>query len=99
MYVRMFGGRLRIGMWDEYERFYAENVDPMTQEIEGFVGRQLLRSTENPDEGVSITVWDTREALANYDKSPRRLDVSKKAEHLYTGEYWVRTYEVRSSTV
>ena len=99
MYVRMLWGRLRVGMWGEYERYYNDHIEPLTQGIEGFRGRQLLRSAENPDEGVSVTLWDTLEDLRNYDRSPQRQEAARGAEHLYTGEYWIRNFEVKSSTI
>jgi heme-degrading monooxygenase HmoA len=67
--------------------------------MEGFAGRQLLRSTENPDEGISITLWDTQEDMEAYDKNPRRQENARSADDLYAGEYWVKHFEVRSSDV
>ena len=99
MYVRMLWGRLRPGMWNEYERLYNEHIEQITQGMSGFQGRQLLQSAENPDEGVSVTLWDSLEALRDYERSPRRQDATKLAENLYTGEYWVRHFEVKSSTI
>ena len=74
MYVRMLWGRLRPGMWNEYERLYNEHIEQITQGMSGFQGRQLLQSAENPDEGVSVTLWDSLEALRDYERSPRRQD-------------------------
>jgi len=98
MYIRMLWGRLRRGMWDEYEKYYNDHIEPLTRGRNGFRGRQLLRSAENPDEGMSVTVWDTRQDLDNYDRSPERQQASREVDHMYTGEYWVRIFEVRSST-
>ncbi len=99
MHVRMLWGRLRVGMWGEYERSYNEHIEPLTRGRKGFLGRQLLRSTENPDEGASVTLWDSFEDLQAYDRSAERQEAAKALEHLYTGEYWVRVFEVRSSTI
>ena len=99
MYVRMFWGRLKPGKWDEYERIYKENIPKLTEGIGGFHGRQLLRNTENPDEGMSMTFWDTLEAMQSYAQSPLHKDVASRAEHLYAGEYWVRNFEIKTSTL
>ncbi len=48
MVVRMFWGKLRMGKWEEYERYYNETVVPTTPRMGRFRGRQLLRSLENP---------------------------------------------------
>ena len=50
------GGKLRRGSWEEYSRIYHETVDDITKDTKGLCGRQLLRSTENPDEGLSVTM-------------------------------------------
>ena len=99
MYVRMLWGKLRHGMWDEYEKYYNDHIEPVTREIGGFRGRQLLRSTENGDEGLSLTLWDTQEAMQSYDRSPNRQEAGKGMEHMYSGEYWVKHFEIRSSTI
>ena len=69
MYVRMIWGRLKRGAWGEYVSYYNDAADRITKDLQGFKGRQLLRSTENPDEGMSITVWDNLDALREYDRS------------------------------
>lgn len=96
MVCRIFWGKLRLGKWAEYERYYNEVVVPGTAKMRGFRGRQLLRSSENPDEGISLTYWETKEDLQNYVASEHRTNLAKEAENLYTGEYWVREFEVTS---
>ena len=99
MFVRMLWGRLRVGMWGDYENYYNEHIEPITKDIDGFRGRQLLQSTENPDEGMSIAMWDSLDALRQYDRSRERQEAARGVEHLYTGEYWVRNFELKSSVV
>ncbi len=96
MVVRMFWGKLRMGKWEEYERYYNETVVPTTPRMERFRGRQLLRRLENPDEGISLTFWENSQDLEKYARSPKRQKVARASESLYTGEYWVKHYEVRS---
>lgn len=99
MYVRMIWGRLKRGAWNEYVSHYNEAADRITKDVKGFKGRQLLRSTENPDEGMSITVWDNLDALREYDRSQPRTEASRSVDHLHTGEYWVKIFEIESSTL
>ena len=63
MVCRIFWGKLRLGKWAEYERYYNEVVVPGTAKMHGFRGRQLLRSSENPDEGISLTFWETKQDM------------------------------------
>ncbi len=96
MIVRVFWGRIKLGMWDEYERHYNDNVVPTAQGIKGFRGRQLMRSTVNADEGMSITLWDSVEDLGNYERSPRRQQVALQGERFYAGDYWIGHFEAKS---
>ena len=93
MYVRIFWGRVRLGMWDEYVRHYHEKVAPVSADMKGFRGRQLMQSTENPDEGASISLWDTIEDMGNYERSVERQRVALNAQDLYAGEYWIKHFE------
>ena len=94
MYLRMVWGRLRPGTWTDYERHYKERVATHNDDIQGLRERQLLRSTEDPDEGVSVSVWDTLENLRAYETGEFRQTIAKEVEHLYRGEYWVKHFEV-----
>ena len=97
MHVLVVWGRLRLGAWDQYEQFYNNRITPSAREIKGLHDRQLLRSTEDPDEGMSISQWDTEEDLLNYIRSPLRESLAKEVEHLYRGDFWVKHFQVRGT--
>lgn len=78
MYVRMSWGSLRPGGWDEYRRHHTERVVPESKGVQGLHRRQLLRITENPDEGISLSLWDTLDNLRNYERSETRRELPKK---------------------
>jgi len=99
MYARVHWGKIKPGLWDEYEKFYDQQVVKSTESMKGFRGRRLLRSVENPEEGLSISLWETTADLESYVNSSERKDLGKAAERLYTGEYWVKHFEIRSSTI
>jgi heme-degrading monooxygenase HmoA len=96
MYVRMVWGKLRPGAWGEYERHYHERVAGAGN-VTGLRERQLLRSTEDPDEGISVSVWNTLEDLRNYETSEFRQTMAREVEHLYRGEYWVKHFEISAN--
>ena len=104
MYLRMSWGSIRAGYWDEYRSFYNERVAPSTRGVKGLSQRQLLRSTENPDEGISLSLWETLEDLTAYERSETRRNLIQDAEHLHhpwsyaRGEYWVKHFEVVATT-
>jgi heme-degrading monooxygenase HmoA len=99
MFVRIFWGRVKPGAWDEYEEHYNNTIMPVWERAKGFIGRQLLRSSDNLDEGISITYWENREAVEAYERSPERKKNAQSVNHLYSGEYWVKRFEVRSSNL
>ena len=99
MFARVVWGKLKPGKWDEYERDYNDKILPKSRQIKGFRGRRLMRGIEDPNEGISITLWETKEDMENYAKSSERQTRAKEAEQLYAGDYWVKHFEVKVSTL
>ena len=97
MHVMVVWGKLRLGAWEQFESFHDERVKATTSSIKGLRERQLLRSTEDPDEGMSISMWDSLEDLLNYERSELLQTLAKEAEHLYRGDFWVKHFEVRDT--
>ena len=96
-YVMMAWGKLRLGSWDQFEDFYRAQVEKTTGTVDGLRNRALLRSTEDPDEGLSISVWDSEDALLRYERSGLRRDMAQEVENLYRGEFWVKHFQVTDS--
>ena len=99
MIARVLSAKIKPGMWDDYERYYNEQVVPPTQKMKGFRERRLLRSIDKPDEAVSICVWETREDLENYVRSIERQTIVREAEKLFAGQYSVSDFEIKISAV
>ena len=105
MYVRMVWGHLRSDRWEEYEKYYRENVFPLNDKVAGLVSRSILRGIDGEDEAVSLSVWDTEEDLAAYETSNLRKQFADDIQRNFatswsyiTGEYWVRTFEIVNVT-
>ena len=96
MYARVLWGRLKLGRWDEYEKHYKETVVPASRRMRGFKGRRLLRSLQNPDEGLTVSFWETKADMDAYVSSAEREAIAQKGDELYTGDYWVKEFEIRS---
>ena len=97
MFIRMVWGKLRPGSWEEYERHYHERLASSSGNIKGLKERQLLRGTEDPDEGISVSIWETLDDLRAYETGEFRQNVAREMEHLYRGEYWVKHFEISST--
>ena len=95
--VMMAWGKLRLGSWDQYEEFYRGQVEPASGSVEGLSNRLLLRSAEDPDEGLSLSVWDNEETLLRYERSDLRRNMAQEVENLYRGEFWVKHFQITDS--
>ena len=95
-YIRVAWGKLTAGGWEQFERHYKEKIAPTINTTKGLQYRALLPSTDIPDEGVSITLWETLEDMQNYERSEQHRTLASGMEHLFTGEYWVKHFELVS---
>ena len=93
----MAWGKLRLGSWDQYEQFYRDQVLQGGGAVDGLKDRMLLRSTEDPDEGISVSLWDNEEALLRYERSDIRRGMAQEVENLYRGQFWVKHFQVTDS--
>ena len=97
-FLMMAWGKLRLGSWDQYEDYYRGQVEQTTSSVEGLCKRLLLRSTEDPDEGLNVSVWDSEEALLRYERSELRRNMAQEVENLYRGEFWVKHFQVTDTS-
>ena len=96
-FLRLSWGKLKPGAWDEFEKHYNEQVAPKASTVKGLQVRGLLPSTDTPDEGLSLTMWDTMDDMRNYDLSGEIPANVSQVEHLFTGEYWIKHFEIVSA--
>lgn len=64
--MRITWGKVRPGMWVPFEELYARIADPVTP---GLVGRQLVRDAVDMDAFFAVSVWETREAIVEWEAS------------------------------
>ena len=95
MFARLAWGKVKPGTWDEYERIYHEEILPATREVKGLSLRELLQGADDPDEGISLTLWESREDLDAYERSSLHQDMVDRARAFYVGEFWVKHFDVR----
>ncbi len=69
MYMRIIWGKLRAGQWEAYEEAYKNVLRPGRENIRGLKGRWLVRDTDDPDAGYSVSLWDTMQAMERYEAS------------------------------
>lgn len=69
MYMRFVHLKVKEGrLWD-LARFYEERVIPGLEATEGCLFASLLQATDEDNESVSMTLWNSREHAEAYEKS------------------------------
>lgn len=95
MYMNFIWGRVKTGMWPEYERLFLQ-ADVSTQSLPGFICRWLLRDLDDTDTGFAVSLWESEEDVGRLvsDATVRQL-IEQKFTPLFIGEYSRHLCEVR----
>jgi heme-degrading monooxygenase HmoA len=95
MFARVAWGKVRPGTWQDYEQFYHDEVLPKTRDLKGLVFRELLQGADDPNEGISLSLWESREDLDAYERSDVYAGIVEQGRALYVGEFWVKHFDVK----
>ena len=95
MFARVAWGKVKPGTWQEYEQFYHDEVIPKTRDLKGLVFRELLQGADDPNEGISLSLWESREDLEAYERSDVYGRITEQGRAFYIGEFWVKHFDVR----
>ena len=69
MFMRLFLRKIISERVDEFKSFYDTTVIPELQKIDGCLFAGLLLNTKDITEGISLTLWDTRQHAEEYEGS------------------------------
>ena len=69
MFMRLFHLKLKSGKIEVMKSFYDSTVIPELQKIDGCLFAGLLLNNTDLTEGISLTLWDTREHAEKYEDS------------------------------
>ena len=95
MLARVAWGKVKPGTWQEYEQVYHDAILPETRSVKGLVFRELLQGVDDPNEGISLTLWESREDLDAYEQSGLYQGLVERARAFYVGEFWVKHFDVK----
>ena len=98
MYVRMTFFKVKAGKMDELRNMYVNEVIPAHSSHKGIRFVHLFENMEHPDEGISITAWDTRGELENYERSGDYQKIVGRFREMFVGEPALKSYEVTASS-
>ena len=83
MIARVAWGKVKPGTWQEYEQVYHDAILPDTRNVNGLVFRELLQGVDDPNEGISLTLWERREDLDAYEQSELYQRLVDRARAFY----------------
>jgi heme-degrading monooxygenase HmoA len=99
MFTRISWGKIQAGKWDEFEAVFKEIIAKAGGQP-GLKGRMLLRDTNDPDAGFTLSLWETEQDMQNYETSETMKNLVLPAiEPFFTGEYNTTFVEVRYAEV
>lgn len=95
MLIRIVRGKLKPGMWSEFETAYLKAIADAGP-VEGLCGRWLVQDCDDQDSGSTISLWATEDALRAYEQSDVLKDkVTAKLAPFFSGQYDTRVSRVR----
>jgi heme-degrading monooxygenase HmoA len=98
MYVRITFFKVKPGTMDELRNVYVNHVIPAHREHKGIRFVHLFECTDAPDEGISLTAWDTRGDLEAYEKSGDYPKILAMFSEVLAGPATLKSYEVTASS-
>ena len=57
--------------------------------------RELLQGADDPNEGISLSLWESREDLEAYERSDVYARITDRGRGFYVGQFWVKHFDVR----
>jgi heme-degrading monooxygenase HmoA len=89
MFMRLVQVKVKSESLDIVAGLYAERIVPVLQKTPGCIYASLIRSTSNPDESISLTLWETANDADTYEQSGsfQRL-MAEARPHLSDSSEW-----------
>jgi quinol monooxygenase YgiN len=98
MYLRLTFFKAKPGIMEELRNLYNNEVIPTHKKNQGNRFVHLLGRLDAPDEGISVTAWDTQADLDAYERSGVYERLLDKFRAFFDGEPELRAYEVTASS-
>ncbi len=87
LYVRILSIRVKPGKMAEFRTIYEHEILPTLYETRGCRYAYLTEEAGEPDDALSLTVWDRKEDADEYENGGRFESLVKKTSHLLAGLY------------
>lgn len=92
--LRVTRGKVRPGSWDEYEAALRKTIAEVGN-VPGLLSRTLARDFADPDSGYAISLWESKEALEEYESMAVVGRTRSRLHEFFVGEYQSSLCDVR----
>ena len=99
MVIRVTWGKLRAGVWSDFERTYRENVLTKGKVLKGLRGRWLAQDAGDKDTGFAVSLWDNAADMQAYEQSQLYRDIMAPLQRFFVGEYKTYRCDVKYTDV
>ena len=99
MHVRLTWGRVKPGLWHDYEAVYRETLLDEANEVPGLQGRILLRDVADGDTGGTLSFWESADAAQTYEDGDLRSRVLPALEEFFAHDFIIHICEMRGATL
>jgi heme-degrading monooxygenase HmoA len=99
MVIRITWGKLRAGVWDEFERTYRANVVTKGKNIKGLRGRWLAQDAGDKDTGFAVSLWDTLSDMQAYEQGALYREITAPLQPFFIGDYNTYRCEVKYTDI
>ena len=83
-YIRMFAHKVEKGKMEEFKRLYRKEIIPALEKIPGCIYAYMCENLQGGDEIISFTIWKSRQAEEDYEKSGQFHALVDKVKHTYS---------------
>lgn len=100
IYLRIVSVVVKPGSLEEFKRLYLEHVVPALTQIDGCHRVFLVEDPEDPEQLLSITVWDSEERAIRYELAGTFEELAGRLRHTFEDlQAWRLASAEGSSTV
>lgn len=94
MYMRIVSVKIEPGKLEEFKQLYRDEIIPALRGVKGCRYAYLTESIKEGDDVFSVTIWDSKNAAENYERSELFDELKEKVKHTFSELYqWKMTLE------
>ncbi len=87
MFMRLVNARYKPEALAAIREVYNSTIIPRLEKIDGCLCVCAITNDKNPEEGISLTLWETPEHARAYEKSGLFEELRGKTQHTYSDFY------------